>query len=125
MTKPKVKCLRCGYEWRPRLNPPHECPKCLSPKWNVPGRGENRNEVDRVCGSCGQKLVRVKWNSAVDGICCDNPKCPGRSMVISFIKLEPVEVKIGKESSEEGDKSSALQRLRDRILSERQETEIP
>lgn len=118
MKNPKMKCLSCGYEWRPRLNPPRKCPSCSSLKWNIlQSSKENRVEVDRVCGSCGQKLVRVKWNSAVDGICCDNPKCVGRSMVISFISLNTVEVKSGKESVK--GESDLLQRLRDRILSER------
>lgn len=32
----KIKCLRCGYEWSPRLVTVNECPRCHSAKWSVP-----------------------------------------------------------------------------------------
>ena len=32
---PKLKCLRCGYEWIPRQpKKPQRCAKCNSPYWN-------------------------------------------------------------------------------------------
>jgi predicted Zn-ribbon and HTH transcriptional regulator len=32
---PKLKCLRCDYEWYPRTESlPLVCPKCKSPYWN-------------------------------------------------------------------------------------------
>lgn len=30
----KVKCLRCGYEWIPRISDPRQCPKCRSMRWD-------------------------------------------------------------------------------------------
>jgi len=38
-----VKCKRCGHSWKPR-KPISEiviCPKCRSPYWNKPRRGED------------------------------------------------------------------------------------
>lgn len=34
----KVKCLRCGYEWSPRLSDVRKCanPKCRSAYWDRP-----------------------------------------------------------------------------------------
>lgn len=39
------KCLRCGYEWVPRIfktkdEEPTICPRCKSPYWNKPRRAE-------------------------------------------------------------------------------------
>jgi len=32
-----LKCLRCGYEWRPiRETLPKVCPACKSHSWNLP-----------------------------------------------------------------------------------------
>ena len=28
------KCLKCGYEWNPRVSVPKECPRCKSWSWN-------------------------------------------------------------------------------------------
>jgi predicted Zn-ribbon and HTH transcriptional regulator len=33
--KPPCTCLRCGYEWEPRVDNPKCCPTCLSRKWNI------------------------------------------------------------------------------------------
>jgi len=30
------KCLRCGWEWVPRVPTPKTCPKCRSPYWDRP-----------------------------------------------------------------------------------------
>ena len=32
----KAQCLRCGHTWTPRQEYIWVCPKCKSPKWNVP-----------------------------------------------------------------------------------------
>ena len=32
----KVKCLKCGYEWIPRVPDPRSCPKCGSLRWDEP-----------------------------------------------------------------------------------------
>jgi hypothetical protein len=29
-------CLRCGYDWRGRLEKPKKCPSCQNPYWNRP-----------------------------------------------------------------------------------------
>ncbi len=31
-----AKCLRCGFEWLPRVECPAKCPHCFTPYWNVP-----------------------------------------------------------------------------------------
>ncbi len=31
-----AKCLRCGFEWLPRVAVPSRCPGCASVLWNVP-----------------------------------------------------------------------------------------
>jgi len=35
--KKTLTCLRCGYEWQPRLtkSKPRQCPFCKSMKWDV------------------------------------------------------------------------------------------
>lgn len=33
-----VKCLRCGFEWQPRVHNPTNCAKCRSPFWSIPRR---------------------------------------------------------------------------------------
>jgi len=30
----KVKCLKCGYMWAPRVSDPRSCPKCRSTRWD-------------------------------------------------------------------------------------------
>ena len=30
----KLKCLRCGHRWNPRVDKPEYCPICHSPCWN-------------------------------------------------------------------------------------------
>lgn len=40
MDFPKVKCVKCGHEWTPRVNDPQSCPKCKSRKW----RGKEAKE---------------------------------------------------------------------------------
>lgn len=30
----KLKCLRCGYEWEPRVANPKRCARCFRPDWN-------------------------------------------------------------------------------------------
>ena len=31
-----AKCLRCGFEWLPRVENPAQCARCRSGLWNVP-----------------------------------------------------------------------------------------
>ena len=33
-----VQCLRCDYQWTPRVQQPRECPYCKSTRWNEPRR---------------------------------------------------------------------------------------
>lgn len=30
------KCIRCGFEWNPRIANPRQCPYCHSDRWNQP-----------------------------------------------------------------------------------------
>lgn len=34
----KVKCLKCGFEWYPRIEDVRQCanPKCRTARWDVP-----------------------------------------------------------------------------------------
>ena len=32
----KLVCLRCDWEWYPRIEKPKCCPQCMSPYWNTP-----------------------------------------------------------------------------------------
>jgi len=41
-TMPVYKCLRCGYQWQPRIQHPQRCPKCNSPYWNKPRRRDSK-----------------------------------------------------------------------------------
>lgn len=34
------KCLRCGHEWRSRIDQPRECPKCRRRTWTSPINNE-------------------------------------------------------------------------------------
>ncbi len=38
----KVKCLKCGFEWIPRVEDPLQCPKCKRYDWNK----EKKNDTD-------------------------------------------------------------------------------
>ena len=31
-----ARCLRCGFEWLPRVEKPAQCARCRSTLWNVP-----------------------------------------------------------------------------------------
>ena len=31
---PHLRCLRCGYQWVPRVVDVLRCPKCKHPRWN-------------------------------------------------------------------------------------------
>jgi len=33
---PKLKCLRCNWEWFPKKEEVRRCPKCGSPYWDRP-----------------------------------------------------------------------------------------
>jgi len=30
----RLKCLKCGHEWTPRVEMPIECPECKRRDWN-------------------------------------------------------------------------------------------
>jgi len=42
---PKLRCLRCGNSWIPRVMHPSVCPKCMSAKWKTPRQA---NELGRT-----------------------------------------------------------------------------
>ncbi len=51
-------CLRCGYEWIPRVNmrqlkekivdKPRICPNCKSPYWDLPKKNKNKSLKNRL-----------------------------------------------------------------------------
>lgn len=38
--KKKLKCLRCGYQWSPKVARPAQCPRCKQPEWDRPARAK-------------------------------------------------------------------------------------
>jgi hypothetical protein len=56
---PKLKCLRCGYEWPPRADTlPKTCPECNSPYWNKPRKIRHKGVYEpttKVCKDCTQE----------------------------------------------------------------------
>jgi predicted Zn-ribbon and HTH transcriptional regulator len=36
----KLKCLRCGWSWYPRIPDVIICPRCKSPYWNRPRKNK-------------------------------------------------------------------------------------
>lgn len=36
MEREILECLRCQWKWMSRVDIPLRCPRCQSPKWNVP-----------------------------------------------------------------------------------------
>ncbi len=43
MALKKVKCLRCGHKWTPRVEGrPKACPACKSYRWNKPPQPPGR-----------------------------------------------------------------------------------
>ena len=32
------KCMKCGYEWTPKVDDPKECPECKSRYWDKPNQ---------------------------------------------------------------------------------------
>lgn len=55
------KCLRCNYEWKPKVKAPKACPYCHSMKWNKARRIVSGEEscLAGVCSDCGGKMC--KW----------------------------------------------------------------
>jgi hypothetical protein len=42
---PKLKCLRCGHEWCPRIETmPKVCPTCKNPYWNTERKNKRRED---------------------------------------------------------------------------------
>lgn len=54
---PKCKCLRCGWEWIPRIQNPTMCPNpdCHSPYWNKPRK--NGKSTDQQIGDTNNGKV--------------------------------------------------------------------
>lgn len=46
---PKLKCLRCGYEWTPRTGDVRLCanPKCRSAFWDKPKEEKDGRNMER------------------------------------------------------------------------------
>jgi predicted Zn-ribbon and HTH transcriptional regulator len=44
----KNKCLRCGWEWVPRLEDPRLCPHCKTAYWDVPKGEKIDKQLDKV-----------------------------------------------------------------------------
>jgi predicted Zn-ribbon and HTH transcriptional regulator len=46
---PKCICLKCDYEWTPRVSDPRMCPKCRTLRWDEPKRdGNGHKGVDNA-----------------------------------------------------------------------------
>jgi len=43
--KKKLKCLKCEYEWKSRIDPVTSCPRCKSYLWNKPKVRTNTTNV--------------------------------------------------------------------------------
>lgn len=39
-----LKCLRCNYLWKPRIENPRSCPTCKRYDWNKPKKEEVKQE---------------------------------------------------------------------------------
>ena len=44
LSSKQVRCLRCGWEWLPRVPFPRRCPSCLSYKWHLPPEQDQQEE---------------------------------------------------------------------------------
>lgn len=44
---PFARCLRCGYDWHPRIARVSMCPRCKSLLWNVPKKAERKRADTR------------------------------------------------------------------------------
>ncbi len=46
---PKLKCLKCGHSWRPRIKEVRVCPRCKNAYWDVPKKiktgGQDEQEI--------------------------------------------------------------------------------
>lgn len=60
MDLPRLKCLRCGYEWIPRKDKlPKTCTNCNSQYWNTPRKIKHAGVYEpttKVCKDCKQEL---------------------------------------------------------------------
>lgn len=54
----KLKCLRCGNEWQPKVAKPKVCPRCHSPYWNRPYR-----TYTDIHGDDKPDLIIDKWTN--------------------------------------------------------------
>jgi len=48
----KLRCLKCGKEWTPRIDKPEQCPRCKSYNWKI-------SEADKIKAHI-KKLEEVK-----------------------------------------------------------------
>ena len=48
----KTNCLRCSWEWVPRVENPKKCPRCKSYLW------ENKKELEK-CEKCGKHFMLI------------------------------------------------------------------
>lgn len=56
-----VKCLRCNYEWLPRVERPSNCPKCKIKNWDVIESSPSRIKTGRH--GCTHHPMYHIWNS--------------------------------------------------------------
>lgn len=143
-----IECLKCGHTWEPRTSRPARCPECLSKYWDVAGRGKGKPREKQVkeetlanC-SCGKPLQRRRWNSTTDCVACNNSACKQSGVVLYFIpkgksgaefEYRPGErpkesyesKKVPEPPKKAEDPGDILQRMRNRILAQRQTPKVP
>lgn len=60
------RCLRCAYEWMPRVENPAQCPACKSALWNTPReerKGQRKNAPRGKPFAKGLDPRRIHQNS--------------------------------------------------------------
>ena len=55
----QLKCKRCGWEWKPRVDNPARCPQCKSPYWNRERLVRSWAEVEQGGVSQTYRKVRI------------------------------------------------------------------
>ena len=63
---PTLRCLRCGYDWIPRIRRVTICPRCKSTLWDKPKEptaGEHRHNSQPPAErrALARKAIRARW----------------------------------------------------------------
>lgn len=73
-------CMRCGLNWRPRLESPRVCPKCHSYRWREPFAKHDhvintKNSVVPVAAPCSCVRCKHEWVTRKSGRPTYCPHC--------------------------------------------------